>query len=94
MSDKQKYLITCRFPSWGYEKNDEYPAFGVRYLITISLDELTKGGEKDEQGFYKDLNFSEDANIRRKFKELYGNMANNSFDGEILFIEQSDIIIL
>lgn len=31
----QKYIVTVRFPSWGYEKSDENPAFGVRYLIEI-----------------------------------------------------------
>lgn len=39
MEDKQKYIVTCRFPSWGYgEEKNTYPAFGVKYLVEIPFD--------------------------------------------------------
>jgi hypothetical protein len=37
MNNQTKYIVTCRFPSWGEKK--EYEAFGIEYLIEIPFDE-------------------------------------------------------
>ncbi len=35
MNDEKQFLITVRFPAWGYKDKIEYPAFGVKYVIKI-----------------------------------------------------------
>jgi len=44
MNDKIKVIMTCRFPSWEMG-GTEYPAFGVKYLMEVSLDEWEKAEE-------------------------------------------------
>ncbi len=93
MGNEELYIITVRFPSWGYEKDDEYPAFGIKYLIQITLDEKMEGAEYDKEGYIISEDFSEEKNIVKKFKKLYSYRVNNGkkeFDGEILFIERQE----
>jgi hypothetical protein len=45
MNNKYKCIVTCRFPAWG--DNNEYPAFGVKYLVECPNECLDK-----ENGVY------------------------------------------
>lgn len=39
MNNMVKVLVTCRFPEWGYEGQEEkYPAFGVKYVIEVPIE--------------------------------------------------------
>ena len=40
MNNVLRFIITCRFPSWG--EDNQYPAFGVKYLIEVPI-------ERDEE---------------------------------------------
>ena len=73
MNNTQKFIVTCRFPSWG---NGAYPAFGIKYLVQIPI-------EIDEvETFFKE-----------KYKEKI-NLGKKDFDGEILFVEETELVIL
>lgn len=87
MNDKTKYLITVRFPAWGYPdgKRDEYPAFGVRYLIEVP-NEIA----------YKEEEITEDPVLtffKEQYKQTIGR-GEKEFNGEILFVEEFNCTIL
>lgn len=76
---RDKFLITCRFPSWGYSNNPEvkYPSFGVRYVMEAPPD---FGEEELAQLFLE------------KWQEKIGKQ--KPFNGEILFIDKFDCTFL
>lgn len=76
MNNEQKFIVTVRFPPWGYNDKIEYPAFGVEYLIQVPID--TENIEAAFLKIWKDK-------IGRDGKE---------FDGEILFVMESQLVII
>ncbi len=80
MKNKTKWIITVRFPSWGYgEETNTYPAFGVKYLVSVPI-ELNETDTGIEDYFLK------------KYDEKIGN--GKKFNGEILFIEECGAVVL
>lgn len=80
MNNTQKFIITIRFPSWGYgDRADEYPAFGVKYLVEIPIEKLEIDG-----------------GLEKYFVEIYDKKIGKGkeFNGEILFVEETDLVIL
>ncbi len=85
MKNETKFLITVRFPAWGYPggNQNEYPPFAVRYLINVPNDLLYKDELKDP--------------VIRFFKEKYKSTIGRNekdFDGEVLFVEEFECVIL
>lgn len=72
MNNKIKYIVTCGFKAWG--EDNKYPAFGIKYLIEVSLD--------DEER-YEEI-------FKEKFKEKIG----KEFDGDILFVEETELVLI
>ena len=75
MSDKEKCIVTCRFPAWG--KENEYPAFGVKYLVDVPNEYMDK-----ENGVYD------------FFLERYTKVIGGEFNGEVLFIESAEHLMV
>jgi len=70
MNDKTQYIITCRFSPWGYNGKIEYPAFGVKYLIEVDIEEKNieqvfkdKFKEKIKKDFDGEILFIEEVNF-------------------------------
>ena len=84
MNDKTKFIITCRFPPWGYEEIPEFPAFGVKYLIEVPNDILMNSQYPDK---------SVEVFFKSAYKEKIQN-GKKGFDGEILFVEETNLVVL
>lgn len=97
MESSQKFLLTVRFPSW---KSDggEYPPFGVRYLISVPMNILMKGTQLPDEIVdpteedYEKLR-TEEQNIKDYAIEKI-EAFSDKFDGEILFVEPFDVVVL
>ncbi len=84
MSNETKFEITCRFASWKQGEN-VYPAFGVKYLITVPNEIVFNENEIVEdpvETFFK-----------KKWRETIGRNEKD-FDGEVLFMEESNLVTL
>lgn len=95
MNDKVKYLITVRFPSWQQGENT-YPAFGGRYLVEIPLSRLTKDTEPKEHMTEEEWATLKDPmeNVKEYFAEVFENKIGHKFNGDVIFIDQMDIVVL
>lgn len=76
-----KYLFIVRFPNWG--ENNEFPAFGVKYLLEIPAEIEHKAKEKEDVEI-----------INSYFLEMYKEKIEDDFNGEILFVEECGIVSL
>lgn len=74
MGNTTQLIVTCRFPSWGGENNDQYPAYGVKYLIEIP-NEAVENGEEEKY-----------------FIAKYEGKIDKVFNGDILFIEEVQLV--
>ncbi len=75
---------------------DDYPPFGVRYLVTIPYDVLTKGTEPKEEMLEEDWAKlrTVEQNASQYAIEKIEKMTGDTFDGEILFVEQFNVVTL
>ncbi len=91
MNNKEKYIITVRFPEWEQTFGGEthkYQAFGVKYLLTTFIHADPEWPEDDERWFsYDPLVAAKD-----DFISWYKSNIKPEFEGEILFIEPTDLV--
>lgn len=102
MSNEMQFIIIVRFPEWeqvgslypeaGKEETvNKYPAFGVKYLLTMPVIAYPEWEEDDERWF----TYSEEKIVAEEFKKAYANtIKGKDFDGEILFIEPVQLVPL
>lgn len=88
MSNKEQFLITCRFPEWGDTK--QYPAFGVRYLLTTPIIVEPDWPESDERW----ISYDEAQPVVEYFKQGFKSRIGKDFDGEVLFVEPFQVTAL
>lgn len=92
MNNKEQYIITVRFPEWEQTFEGQihkYPGFGVRYLLITPLHPEPDWPDDDERWFtYNPLN-----QVKEDFINWYKANIKKEFDGEVLFIEQSNYVI-
>ncbi len=87
MSNEMQWQVICRFPGW--EQNGHTsPAYGVEYLITTGI--IAEAPENDEDW----LNYDPQQIIVDEFKKQYEKTIGKKFNGEVLFVRQSDFVIL
>ena len=89
MSDTQDWIITCRFPSWK-EGNHTFPAFGVEYFITTGIHPLPEWADDDPRW----LDYDDMAYVKDEFYKQFMKVIGKDFDGEILWIRYSELVIL
>jgi hypothetical protein len=89
MSDKIQYIITCVFPKWSDGK-DDYPEFGVKYLIRINPIQQPLWDEDDARW----ATYDESAEIKKKFMQKFEMARSMKFNGAILFIEHTELVNL
>lgn len=89
MSNEERYIITCRFPSWRLGEK-EYSPFGVKYLIRTGVMGFPEWADDDERW----LTYDPDTPILEEFKKQYFASMGRVFKGEVLFIEQTDVVVL
>lgn len=99
MNNKMQFIITVRFPEWqqepiaaaGQTEVQKYPAFGVKYLLTMPIIAPPDWEDDDERWF----TYSEEKIVAEEFKKAYANtIKHKEFNGEILFIEPVDLVTL
>ena len=99
MNNKMQFIVTVRFPEWqqdpiaeaGQTEVQHYPAFGVKYLLTMPIIALPEWEEDDERWF----TYSEEKIVADEFKKAYAHtISHKDFNGEILFIEPVDLVSL
>ena len=98
MSNEQQYIIIVRFPEWeqepiaeaGQEGPQKYAAFGMKFLFTMPIIPFPEWPEEDERWF----TYSEEAIVKRTFREAFNASRSKPFDGEILFVEPTSMSVL
>lgn len=96
MKDDIQFIIICRFSEWEQEGN-KYPPFGVKYLIDVPLGILTEGTEpKKDNMTEEDWAKLKDPieNVKGYFRSLYEKKIDKLFEGDILFVEQIELVHL
>lgn len=95
MNNEQKFIITVRFPEWELEsiadekKKLKHPAYGIKYLFITHLVIAPDWAEDDERW----LSYSELDEVAERFIEWYKASITPDFNGEILFIEEANLVI-
>lgn len=87
MSNEEQYIITVRFAKTGATSTK---SFGVKYLITTPI----IWPELDDNDEPVDPAWSPDDEIKNHFYKQYEQRIGKTFDGEILFIESSNLVLL
>lgn len=97
MSNEMQFIVVVRFPEWeqepiaeaGQTEVQKYPAFGVKYLLTMPIIPYPEWAEDDERWF----TYSEEKIVAEEFKKAYANtIKHKDFNGEILFIEPVQLV--
>ena len=81
MSNEMQFLITVRFRLGG--------VVGIRYLFTTDIIPYPDWPDNDERW----LQYSEEAEVVKRFKEWYNTNMDREFDGEILFVEPTNYVL-
>lgn len=81
MSDKQYFLITVAFKT-----------YGIKYLVKIMNDEIASPDWKDDDERW--FSYRQDDAIVEVFKRKYKETINRDFDGRVLFIEPHEVTLL
>ena len=81
MADHIQFLITVRFRIGA--------AIGIRYLFTTDIIPYPDWPDNDDRW----MQYSEEAEVVKRFKEWYDKNMDRAFDGEILFVEQVNYVV-
>lgn len=74
----------------GSGKKLKYPPYGIKYLLTMPVIPYPEWAEDDERWF----TYSEEDVVAESFKKAFEKTIGKKFDGDILFIEQSNFVPL
>lgn len=89
MKENSTYLITVRFPGW-VEGDHTFSPYGYKYLFTTQIVQFPDWPENDDRW----ATWSEQKVVRDRFAHWYKQKVQYDFNGEILFIEPADNIIV